>query len=254
MKRLLAILVAILTGCTSGPRLLPESYLASMANGEFEQMKQQMLVSQDPALIARAERVGRAIATQVDPLLPGAQWEFIVFEDPQVNAFALPGGKIGVFTGLLSLATTDDELAVVMGHEVAHVLLQHGNERVSAELLRGLGAVAVLYGTRNRSETDREQAMLLYGVGSQVGVMLPYSRHHEHEADSLGLEIMARAGYDPAAGAIFWQKMGAQSGGVMPEFLSTHPNYENRIQRLREAAGQIDRNRPLAEVVRDYRK
>lgn len=246
---LLTLVVFAVSGCVSGPRLLPESYLESMAASQFAQMQQELPVSQNPAHIEQVRRVGARVASAVAHEMPDMEWEFVVFDDPSVNAFAMPGGRVGVFTGLIELADSDDELAVVIGHEIAHVQKQHANQRLSAELIRmGLG-VAVAYGASRQERIDPNLVMAAYGLGSQVGVMLPYSRHHEYEADYVGLLIMARAGYDPRAAVTFWEKMEAAAGaGRVPEYLSTHPAPGNRIARLKAAIPEALREREHAEA------
>jgi metalloendopeptidase OMA1, mitochondrial len=229
----LATAMVVLAGCTTGPKFIPRSMLNEQSASIFTQMKQEMPVSKDAAASARVKRIGERIAKVVEEEMPGVQWEFVLFDDPAINAFALPGGQVGIYKGLLDLSESDDEVAIVIGHEIAHVTLEHGNQRMSAEVLRGLGGVALAYGTRNRNEQEQMMWMAAYGLGSQVGFMLPYSRNHEYEADRIGMIYAAKAGYDPRAAVSFWEKMGAASqGGAVPEFLSTHPGYGNRIQRL----------------------
>ncbi len=202
----------------------------------FTQIKQQERISTDPAVNARIQRIGKRVAAAVGRDLPEAQWEFVVFDSDQVNAFALPGGKVGFYTGLINLADSDDEIAIVMGHEVAHVTSRHGAERQSQAMLIGLGGVALGVGTRNDKNTD--YYMLAYGLGSTLGT-LAYSRSHEAEADVVGLGFAARAGYDPRAAVTFWSKMAAnETGSRPPKFLSTHPPSAERIENLRRLAPQ----------------
>lgn len=235
MKKIsLPLLTLVLFGCATGPTFFSESYLASMASTEFEKLKQEMRISDDPEGTAMVNRVSTRIAMAIGPDMPEAEWEFILFEDPSANAFAMPGGKIAVFTGLLDRIDSDDELAAVIGHEIAHVQLRHANQRMSAELIRGAVGVAAAVGTKDMDSDDRALVLAAYGIGSQVGIMLPYSRSHETQADRLGLLIAARAGYDPRAAIRFWQKMAQSSPNTMPEFLSTHPGYETRQETLRE--------------------
>lgn len=226
--------LGLLTACTTGPKLIPDAYLNEMAVAQFAQMKSQMPVSTDRRQNARVQRVGERIAAVVSDRLPNAQWEFVVFVDDAVNAFAMPGGKIGVNTGLLNLVESDDELAAVMGHEVCHVLFEHGNQRMSAELIRqGIATAGVIAAEHYEvEEQDKQMIFAAYGVVSQVGVILPFGRNHEYQADEEGLIVAARAGYDPRAAVSFWEKMSAQGGGQGPEYLSTHPSHGNRIARL----------------------
>lgn len=207
---------------------------ASMGVQAFAQIKQQEKISTDPAVNARIQRIGKRIAASVGRDLPNAQWEFVVFDSDQLNAFALPGGKVGFYTGLIKLAESDDEIAVVMGHEVAHVSSRHGAERQSQAMLIGLGGAALAIGTDDNK--NQQYYMLAYGVGSTLGT-LAYSRDHETEADVVGLRFAARAGYDPRAAVTFWKKMAAkETGGRPPKLLSTHPPSAERIENLQRIA------------------
>ena len=207
---------------------------ASMGAQAFADIKKQEKVSTDPAVNARIQRIGKRIAGAVGRDLPNAQWEFVVFDSDQANAFALPGGKVGVYTALIKLAASDDEIAVVMGHEIAHVSSRHGAERQSQAMLAGLGGAAVAIGTENSK--NQQYYMLAYGLGSTLGT-LAYSRDHEREADAVGLRFAARAGYDPRAAANFWRKMAEKETGGRPlKLLSTHPPSEERIETLERLA------------------
>lgn len=211
-----------------------------MGLSAFDQIRKQEKVSADPAVNARIQRIGRRIAASVGRDVPNAQWEFVVFDSPTVNAFALPGGKVGVYTGLIKLAASDDEIAIVMGHEIAHVTSRHGAERTSQNYaVAGAGlALAIGLEAKNVDPAKRNMALAAYGLGSQVGYMLPFSRLHESEADAVGLRFAAGAGYDPRAAASFWKKMAAQGGAKPPEFLSTHPSDATRIANLERLAPQ----------------
>jgi predicted Zn-dependent protease len=247
-----ALLLSI--GCTTVPQtgrsalhLVDSDELASMSATQFQSLKQETPISRDPTYNAMVRRVGERIAYVAGPDMPNAQWEFVVFDDDeQINAFAMPGGKVAVYTGIFKVVKTDDDLAIVMGHEVAHVAAGHGNERMSHQILATGGAAALQLGTTDM-DSD-EQALLLgaYGVGSQLGVMLPYSRYHESEADEIGLIYAAKAGYNPQAAISFWQRMEALSSTETPEFLSTHPANSTRISQLNALmpkAMQIYQNR-----------
>lgn len=227
---------------------MPDSFLREMASSQFQEMQQQMPVSANPAYTARVQEIGRRVAAVVEADLPDADWEFVVFEDPSINAFAMPGGKIGVNTGLIDLVESDDELAAVMGHEVAHVLLEHANQRISASLLLQLGQVAAAYGSQAVEMSDEQRALMLgaMGAGAQVGVLLPFSRGHESQADREGLLIAAHAGYDPRAALTFWEKMSGAGGDQPPEFLSTHPSHGRRIS-------DLDRYMPEAMAIYENR-
>lgn len=166
--------------------------------------------------------------------LQGYSWEFNLVEDPSVNAWAMPGGKVVVYTGMLPVAQNDAGLAVVMGHEIAHDVAGHGNERMSQELLTQLGATALSTALTKYPAQTQNLFMVAYGAGSQVGILLPYSRLQESEADRLGLIFMAMAGYDPNVAVDFWQRMAQDSkGGAPPEFLSTHPSSTTRIENIK---------------------
>lgn len=243
-----------MSGCHTVPQtgrsalhLVPSDQLASMASAQFGQLKQETPVSTDPTYNAMVRRVGERIAYVAAPDMPNAQWEFVVFDDDeQINAFAMPGGKVAVYTGIFKIAKSDADLAVVMGHEVAHVAAGHGNERVSQQLLAAGGAMALQFGTSDMDSSDRQLIMAAYGAGATMGVILPYSRYHESEADEIGLLYAAKAGYDPRAAIGFWERMEAQKSGSPPEFLSTHPSGSTRIRKLNELmpkAVQVYQNR-----------
>lgn len=235
-----ATLASLLAACTTVPGtgrsqliLLNASEEMQMGLQSFEQIKSQTPRSKDAARTRTVEEVGRRIAAVVAGDVPNAQWEFVLFASDDINAFALPGGKVGVYEGLMNVATTPDELAVVMGHEVAHVVARHGAERVSQQMAVGIAGTALAVGVRNMSNEDQALILGLYGAGATLGVMLPYSRTHESEADELGLRYMAQAGYDPRAAVTFWRKMQrAKGNGGPPEFLSTHPSDDTRIRNL----------------------
>ena len=162
------------------------------------------------------------------------KWEYHLVDSEEVNAWCMPGGKIVVYTGILPLTQTEDGLATVMGHEVAHALLNHGQQRVSASVLQEIGAAGVSIASSGKSKENQALLMTAYGVGSSLFGTLPFSRKHESEADHYGLILMAIAGYDPEASVPFWQRMAAK-GGSTPQFLSTHPSDATRIKQLRES-------------------
>ncbi len=230
------------SGCHTVPQtgrsalhLVPSDQLASMSAAQFGQLKQETPISTDATYNAMMRRVGERIAYVAGPDMPNAQWEFVVFDDDsQINAFAMPGGKVAVYTGIFKVAKSDADLAIVMGHEVAHVAAGHGNERVSQQLLAAGGALALQFGSKDMDSGDRQLLMAAYGAGTTVGVLLPYSRYHESEADEIGLMYAAKAGYDPRAAIGFWERMDAASNGAPPEFLSTHPSGTTRVRKLNE--------------------
>ena len=206
--------------------LLPESQDAQMGLEDFQQIKQESRVSQNAELNRRVQEVGRRIAA-VSPH-PEWDWEFTLIENDEPNAFALPGGKVGVHTGLFRVAENDAQLATVLAHEVAHAVARHGAERMSQGLLaQGLGALAVGTGVN-------PQVVDLGAQAATLGVILPYSRTQESEADHIGLLYMAEAGYDPRAAIDLWRNFNALGGARPPEFLSTHPAPGSRIERLQE--------------------
>jgi len=236
----LAALLLWATGCHTVPQtgrsalhLVPSDQLVSMASTQFNQLKLETPISRDPIYNAMVRRVGERIAYVAGPDMPNAQWEFVVFDDDdQVNAFAMPGGKVAVYTGIFKVAKTEDDLAVVIGHEVAHVAAGHGNERVTQQMLAAGGALALQFGTNDLDSQTRQMLMAAYGAGSTLGFLLPYSRYHESEADEIGLIYAAKAGYDPRAAIGFWQRMEALKSGSTPEFLSTHPSGATRVKKL----------------------
>ncbi|MGB0744945.1 MAG: M48 family metallopeptidase [Opitutales bacterium] len=246
----------VFSGCTTVPQtgrsalhLVSPEALASSAAAQFGEIKQNTPISRDPTYNAMLRRVGDRIAYVAGPDMPNAQWEFVVFEDDdQINAFAMPGGKVAVYTGLFKVALTEADLAIVVGHEVAHVVAGHSAERVSQQLLAAGGALLVETAAARRDLTSEQRALLLaaYGAGATLGVILPYSRLHEAEADEIGLIYAAKAGYDPRAAIAFWQRMEAQKSGSPPEFLSTHPSDTTRMRKLNAMmprAMEVYRNR-----------
>lgn len=238
---LLLITTVFLAGCYTVPEtgrraliltsLSQESQLGADA---FTEIKGEEKISTDAEATARVERVGRRIAQEAEEDLPGLDWEFVLFENDAINAFALPGGKVGVYTGLLDLAENDDQLAAVIGHEIAHVTARHGAERMSRSIALAVGGVGV--GLATRDSEYQEAFMIAYGLGSTVGIELPYSRKAETEADHVGLLYAARAGYDPRESVTFWQNMqkASENRSQPLALLSTHPTDDRRIQDLQK--------------------
>lgn len=238
---LVALLSLATAGCAVSPTgektlLLNSSVqMNAMGSQSFEQMKEKTPVEDDARTNRYVQCVADAIVMQV-PREYGytpSDWELVVFKDEAVNAFALPGGKMGVYNGMLKVADNQDQLASVIGHEVSHVLAQHSNARMSQQQLTQLGIVATSVVLADRVESKTQQAAIMaLGLGVQYGILLPYSRKHESEADTLGQALMAQAGFDPRAAAELWQKMAQQGGATPPELLSTHPAPGTRIQQL----------------------
>jgi predicted Zn-dependent protease len=250
MKRyLLALgLVWILAACATSPTgrsqlvLLPEAQLAQMGFQAFEQIKRRERIETDPAVNAYV----RCVADELTRLL-GGRWEVVVFRSEKVNAFALPGGKIGVYTGLFKAARNQHQLAAVIGHEIGHVLARHSNERISQEFAveQALGLIQALAAIP-QSQTG-QWLMAALGLGAQVGVLMPFSRLQEAEADVIGLELMARAGFDPREAIQLWHNMEEFSRQAPPEWLSTHPSHATRIQEVERRLPQV---MPLYEAAR----
>ena len=172
-------------------------------------------------------------ANNMESDLEKFDWEFNVVDSEQINAFCMPGGKVVFFTGIMDVAENEDALAVIMGHEIAHALAHHGNERMSHMVWAQLGMSALDVAMREQPEQTRELIMVAAGAGTQVGVMLPFGRKHESEADEIGLYLMTMAGYDPTEAVPFWERMAARGGSGPPEFLSTHPGPERRAENLK---------------------
>lgn len=224
---------------------VPDSIINSMSIQQYSAFINESRLSADAAKTAMVKRVGERIRVAVDQYckehadsdpFAGYEWEFNLVEDPNVNAFAMPGGKVVIYTGILPVTQTEAGLATVMGHEIAHVFAKHGSERMSQQLLVQLGSVALSTALKDQPEATQSIFVSAFAVGSQVAVLLPYSRKHEYEADRLGTIFMAMAGYDPHEAVTFWQRMSALKGegASTPAFLSTHPADASRIKKLQE--------------------
>jgi predicted Zn-dependent protease len=172
--------------------------------------------------------------------LDNYQWEFHLVESSEVNAWCMPGGKIVVYTGILPIAQTEAGLAAVMGHELAHALLNHGRQQESAGILKFIGAIGVAIATKDSSENDRENALTAYDVGTTFLADLPFSRKHENEADKIGLMLMTIAGYDPNEAVDFWSRMEKQDESFQLEFISTHPSDKKRIDNIKKSIPQAE--------------
>jgi len=244
----------LLTGCTTVPvtgrhelNLVSSGDETQLGLSSFDQLKKDTPISRDPAMNAMVQRVGKRIAEVAGKDLPNAQWEFVVFESKEANAFCLPGGKVGVYTGLLPITKDDAGLATVIGHEVGHAVAHHGSSRMSQAMVsQGVGSLAGSAVGSSEYAKYLDTFMSLYGIGSKVLVELPYSREQESEADHMGIVYMARAGYDPKEAVAFWQRFAAynqQQGGrstLATKFLSTHPIDSVRIADLQKWLPQAE--------------
>lgn len=233
-----------LAACSQSPTgrsqlaLFSDEQLNQMGQQSFSQYAQELPVVGGP-VNDYVQCVAQAITREVGT---GGNWEVKVFQDDSANAFALPGGYIGVNTGLLDVARTQDQLASVIGHEIAHVQASHANERVSQQAATQTG-LSVLQAVTGLEGAGGEQLMGLLGMGAQYGILMPFSRRQESEADTVGLNVMARAGFDPRASIDLWQNMSANSQGQPPVWMSTHPSHGQRIEGLQ---AQMD------EAMRQY--
>jgi predicted Zn-dependent protease len=235
--------------------LIPSSQIQSMSYQQYGEFLKTAKLSNDQSGIALVRRVGLNVQGAVEQYfaqnnlskeLNGYSWEFNLVEDPQVNAWCMPGGKVVVYTGILPITKDETGLGVVMGHEIAHAIARHGDERMSQGLLTQLGGMALQKAIETKPAATQQLFMTAFGLGAQLGVLLPYSRLHESEADHLGLIFMAMAGYDPNQAIPFWQRMSELSKGQKPpEFLSTHPSDETRIK---------DIQKELPEALKYYKK
>lgn len=231
---------------TTGRRslnLVPEGTLSSLSNEQYTAFLAQNKRVTGTADVQMVQKVGNRLAQGIvayyaqkgqSSVLNGFKWEFNLVQDAQKNAFCMPGGKVVVYTGILPVTKDETGLAVVMSHEIAHAIARHGNERMSQGLIQQFGGVALSVALADKPQETRNLFNTAYGVGTTVGVMLPFSRKHETEADLMGLDFMAMSGYNPSAAVGFWQRMAAGSGGAPPEFLSTHPSDATRIQNIQK--------------------
>ena len=227
-------------------KLLPESELQAMAVSQYQQfLSQNKVVSasanKDAEMVTRVgQRITRAVESYykqkgISQELEGYQWEYKLVDSKEANAWCMPGGKIVVYTGLLPITQNEAALAAVMGHEVTHAIFYHGNERMSQGLLQQLGGVALQVAVANQPDATQNLFMTAYGAGSQIGVLLPFSRKHELEADRYGLIWTAMAGYNPREAINLWERMEKASNGQKPpEFLSSHPSEGTRIEQLKK--------------------
>ncbi len=251
VRLLLFLLLIHLFGCATAPVtgrsqliLVPESTEIALGLQSYREILGKSKLSQDKQAVAMVREVGNRIALAANK--PGYEWEFNVIEDDKmVNAFALPGGKVAVYSGILPYTKDEDGLAAVMGHEVAHALVRHGGERMTTILLAQMGQVAMNIALKDQSPATINALNIGYGAATTVGVILPFGRNQESEADRVGLILMAKAGYPPSKAVEFWKRMAAKKGKKSPpEFLSTHPADERRIEQI---------NQWLPEAMQYYR-
>jgi len=248
---LVSAALPLLSGCDTVPitgrsqlNLIPDATINSMALQEYNKFLKENKPCTDPVKIDQVKRVGYRLTEAVErycwennmgAAIEGFGWEFNVVESKEINAWCMPGGKVVVYTGILPLTQDDAGLAVVLGHEIAHAIARHGSERMSQGLLYDLGGMALSEAVKTNPAVTQKLFMQSYGLGAQYGILLPYSRLQETEADRLGLIFTAMAGYDPRAAVAFWTRMSASKEGASPpEFLSTHPADTTRIQNIEQ--------------------
>jgi metalloendopeptidase OMA1, mitochondrial len=235
--RFVALIALLALGCAKVPYtnrsqliLVSQQEETALGTQAFGQVVAKSRIDPSPTVNRDVREVGERLARVANR--PDFQWKFVVIDDRQVNAFCLPGGKVAVYTGILPVAQDQAGLAVVLGHEIAHALARHGAERMSQGMVAQSVGQVLAIGLGGGAES----AMILaaYGLGAQYGVLLPYGRTQESEADHIGLLLMAQAGYDPREAVDFWQRMERKGGGGTPEFLSTHPSHGTRVKQLSE--------------------
>ncbi|MEE4115603.1 MAG: M48 family metallopeptidase [Marinilabiliaceae bacterium] len=247
---IMILLVSMVSSCSTVPitgrkqvNLLPESEMIAMGFSSYSEFMNTAPLSSNTAMTSMVKEVGSNISGAVikyfddnglSSRIEGYEWELNLFADDTPNAWAMPGGKIAVYEGILPYTRSQEGLAVVVGHEIAHIVARHGNERMSQQLLVQLGGIALNEALNEKPEETRNIFLAVYGVGTQVGGILPYSREHEKEADKLGLIFMAMAGYDPSSAIEFWERMAEAGGSKPPEFLSTHPSDASRIAEMKK--------------------
>ena len=234
--------------------IVPESEMIAMGLASYQEFMKENPASRDKVNGRIVKEVGTRISTAVEfffaansmeTLLDGYNWEYSLVESTVPNAFCIPGGKVVIFSGILPYTVDRNGLAVVISHEIAHAVARHGGERMSQQLLLQFGSVALSEIVKNKPEQTQSIYNTVYGLGAQMGVVLPYSREHEYEADKIGLIFMALAGYDPQSAVVFWDRMSKIGGSKPPEFLSTHPTDAKRISKIKAA---------MPEVMQYYKK
>jgi predicted Zn-dependent protease len=258
MKRILFLLVVVVVlagGCSTVPltgrkqlSIIPESEMISMGLTSYQEFMKENKLSGDKVNSAVVKQVGTDLSNAVEAYfaengikdrLQGYQWEYALVDNNVPNAFCLPGGKVVIYTGILPYTADKNGLAVVISHEIAHAVARHGNERMSQQMLIQLGGMALSEAIKTKPEETKTIYSTVFGMGAQVGLILPYSREHEFEADKLGLIFMAMAGYDPQTAVSFWERMSTIGGQKPPEFLSTHPSDASRIAAIKAALPDV---------------
>lgn len=248
MKKLIPLPLLFLLSCAVVPMTgrkqfvaIPSSQMIALSEESYAQVLAEGKLSNNQAYVQQVRTVGNRLTAAVETYLQqnslesaieGYDWQYHVLVSEELNAWCMPGGQIAFYEGILPVCQDENGIAVVMGHEIAHAVAQHGNERMSQQLAIQMGGIALSEALKTQKQKTIDLAMLAFGVGAQVGVVLPYSRTHELEADELGLYFMAMAGYDPRRAPAFWERMSVQSAARPPEFLSTHPDPSNRINNL----------------------
>ncbi len=258
MKKYLFTLLAtamLLYGCSSVPitgrkqlNLVSDADVLSSSLSQYKGYMEKASVSGNKTQSEVVTRVGKAIAAATETYLrnngmaaeiSNFSWEFNLVKNSELNAFCMPGGKIVVYEGLMKIVSSDDELAVVLGHEVAHAVAKHSNERMSQQILTQYGSNVLNQALANKSAAVQSVAGQVFGLGAQYGVMLPFSRKQESEADYMGLVLMSMAGYNPDVAIGFWQKMSASGSAAVPEFMSSHPSDATRIANIQKNLDKI---------------
>lgn len=250
LKYINVILIFIIISCGTVPfsgrrqfTIVPTIQMISLARENYAQVLQENELSGNQQYNNQVKRVGKRITSAVEEyfrsqgqqqLLKNYKWEFHVLKSDEKNAWCMPGGKIAFYEGIMPICQDDNGVAVVMAHEIAHAVAKHGNERLSQQMAIQTGGMFLSEALKKEEEKTRQLAMAAFGVGSQLGILLPYSRTHEKESDELGLYFMAMANYDPRGAQEFWKRMQAEGGSGPPEFLSTHPHPETRIKNMEE--------------------
>jgi predicted Zn-dependent protease len=253
MKKIIAFIfiITFTFACSTVPitgrkqlTAIPSSQMLSLSYSSYGELISKSKLSSNQQQTNMVKNAGRNIKGAVEEYMrrnnltdriKNFNWEFNLIEDKNANAFCMPGGKVAFYTGIMPICQNETGVAVVMGHEVAHAIAEHGNERMTLGLAQQLGGAGLAVALRNKPQETQSLALTAFGVGSTVFGILPYSRLHESEADKLGLIFMAMAGYDPHESVRFWERMEAQSKGAPPEFISTHPSHNTRIRNLRKA-------------------